>query len=193
MTYDKVISSPPFPRAGGISPPSPGTPPITKGDCMKRKHPVTIVQSPVPPTLLQHAHDRVTWLVPGEVLVEDADLPGFRQFRAQPILALMQAVLMDALVCFHRQCTTEQLSRSRQQNEAEQWLFSNDVHWPFAFLRVCDALGLDPSYLRQKILQWHVSPSRTSASYGRWDALTPKAGRETGLDRLKRERDLRER
>lgn len=123
---------------------------------MKHKHSVTTVKPPLLPTLSQHAHGRAAWLVPGEVLAENRDLPGFRQFRAQPILALMQAVLVDALVCFHRQCATERLSRRRQQSEAEQWLFSNDVHWPFAFLRVCDALGLDPAYLRQKILRWQA-------------------------------------
>jgi hypothetical protein len=135
---------------------------------MKRKQPAMIAKSPASPILSQHTYGRVTWLVPGEVLAEDGDLPGFRQFRTQPVLALMQAVLVDALVCFHRPCPTGQLSRRRQQNEAEQWLFSNDVHWPFAFLRVCDALGLNPSYLRQKILQWQVSPSRTRASCGGW-------------------------
>jgi hypothetical protein len=134
---------------------------------MKHKHPVTAAKPPVFPTLSQHTHGRATWLVPGEVLAEDGDLPSFRRFRAQPILSLMQAVLVDALVCFHRQCAEEQFSRRRQQNEAGQWLFSNEVHWPFAFLRVCDALGLDPTYLRQKILQWQASPSR-KVSYGGW-------------------------
>jgi hypothetical protein len=134
---------------------------------MKHRRPVTATKPPVPPPLSQHAHGRATWLVPGEVLAEDGDLSGFRRFRAQPILSLMQAVLVDALVCFHRQCRAEQFSRRRQQNEAEQWLFSDDVHWPFAFLRVCDALGLDPAYVRRKILQWQESSSRR-VSYGGW-------------------------
>ena len=165
MTYDGLVCSSPFTRTGGIQSPqgSPGTLPLPlRSDYMKHKHSVTTVKSPVFSTLSQHTHGRATWLVPGEILAEDGDLPGFRRFRTQPILALMQAVLVDALECFHRQCITGQVSKRRQQGEAEQWLFSDDVHWPFAFLRVCDALEIDPAYLRQKILQWQASPSRTS-------------------------------
>lgn len=70
-----------------------------------------------------------------------------------PETALMYAVLEDAFLCFHEQFETEQRFIERAR-EAEDWFFSNDSHWLFSFVSVCDALGLEPHYLRKKLKHW---------------------------------------
>ena len=38
----------------------------------------------------------------------------------------------------------------------DYWLRSNDRAWAFSFLRICDALNLDPQYLRRGLRQFHA-------------------------------------
>ena len=73
-----------------------------------------------------------------------------------PETALMYAVLEDAFLCFHKQFEAAQpMQRTR---EAEDWFFKDNSRWLFSFLSVCDALGLEPNYIRQKLKHW--TPSR---------------------------------
>ena len=73
-----------------------------------------------------------------------------------PETALMYAVLEDAFLCFHKQFEAAQpMQRTR---EAEDWFFKDNSRWLFSFLSVCDALGLEPNYIRQKLK--HRTPSR---------------------------------
>jgi hypothetical protein len=74
-----------------------------------------------------------------------------------PETALMYAVLEDAFLCFHKQFETDQrfLARAR---EAEDWFFSDDSRWLFSFVSVCDTLGLEHEYIREKLKHW--TPSR---------------------------------
>lgn len=164
----KLLVSLPSPVPGEYHFPAPGTLLVTKGEYMKHEHTGARIKSSVAARSLGLPYRSLTGVVPGEVIAEDRDLPNVRRFLTQPVLALMQAVLLDALVCFSRQCPPGQIARHRQQSEAEKWIFSNDVHWPFAFLRICEALGLDPNYLRRKILHWHAAASRPRAFFGGW-------------------------
>jgi len=70
-----------------------------------------------------------------------------------PETALMYAVLEDAFLCLQK---TGELSRlvRRQAREAEKWFLSDDSGWVFSFLPICDALGLDPGYMRKKLKHW---------------------------------------
>jgi hypothetical protein len=71
----------------------------------------------------------------------------------RPETALMYAVLEDAFLCFHKQFETEpRLIESAR--EAEDWFFSTDSRWLFSFVSVCDALGLEPHYIREKLRHW---------------------------------------
>ncbi len=61
----------------------------------------------------------------------------------QPEKRLMLAVLESAVwVLLH-----PGQGRGRV-TEAERWVASNATDWPFAFVNVCQALGLDPAYIR---------------------------------------------
>ena len=70
-----------------------------------------------------------------------------------PERALMYAVLEDAFVCFHKQFEADQRFIQRAR-EAEDWFFGDDSRWLFSFVSVCDALGLEPRYIRKKLEHW---------------------------------------
>lgn len=70
-------------------------------------------------------------------------------------VALMRAVLEDALGCFQKQFVKNGRRALRLAREAEEWFFTDDPHWPFSFINICAVLNLDPGYLRMGIQRWH--------------------------------------
>ncbi len=72
---------------------------------------------------------------------------------------LMAAVLEDAIGLYLKRPppSTAKLRQKFQQalQQTEYWLLSNDRASPFDFLRICDALNLDPQYLRRGLRQLH--------------------------------------
>jgi len=75
-----------------------------------------------------------------------------RTIQWSPELALMLAVLEDAVACYRRT-----LKRPRQNPEilarqAEFWVRLEDWESPFSFNNICDALGLDPVATRERVL-----------------------------------------
>jgi hypothetical protein len=76
-----------------------------------------------------------------------------RAIQWTPELALMLAVLEDAIACYRRT-----LKRPRQNPEilarqAEFWFRLDDWESPFSFNNISDALGLEPVATREKILK----------------------------------------
>ena len=67
---------------------------------------------------------------------------------------LMPAVLEDTIGCFQNfVCATD----NRQKKwflEAEEWFNEKKSEWIFSFENICDALKLDPQYLRQGLISW---------------------------------------
>ena len=78
-----------------------------------------------------------------------------------PETALMYAVLEDAFLCFHKQFEADR-ARMKSAREAEDWFFKDNSRRLFSFLSVCDALGLQPKYIRQKLKHW--TPTRLDAA-----------------------------
>jgi hypothetical protein len=70
----------------------------------------------------------------------------------------MRAVLDDAIDCFQKQFVAGGVRAQRLAKEAEAWLFSDDDHWPFSFVNICAALGLDPAYIRRELTRWCQRP-----------------------------------
>jgi hypothetical protein len=62
-----------------------------------------------------------------------------------PETALLCAVLENAFVCFHNRFDT---SESRA---AENWFLSDDARAIFSFVSVCEALGLEPGFIRKRL------------------------------------------
>lgn len=62
---------------------------------------------------------------------------------------LLFALLEDGIRCYLRYRDAERNSPQRLEFlEASNWINSDDDDGPFAFVNVCEALGIDPSHLR---------------------------------------------
>ena len=87
------------------------------------------------------------------------DPPYVATARLVPEKRLMLAVLEDAigLFCRHRHA---QGRRRRRVAEAVIWLWSDSRDGPFAFVNVCEALGLDPLYVRAGLVRWTPDTGR---------------------------------
>ena len=67
---------------------------------------------------------------------------------------LMRAVLLDAVECFRKYTGQSSSDARRRAYEAAQWLFADDVRWPFSFVNICAVLGLNPAYVRRGLRGW---------------------------------------
>ena len=89
--------------------------------------------------------------------------------RCRPALSpthkLMFAVLEDAI---HVYRTGGGPSRDgggpKLLEKTTAWFASEDEAWPFSFVSICDALGVDPRFLRARLAEWRLrqgaQPSR---------------------------------
>lgn len=88
------------------------------------------------------------------VLPEQFFAPPSHRNDGKPELALMRAVMEDAVRCYQKQFVSTRRRAVRFAREAEAWLFSDDTEWPYAFLNVCTALGVNPEYIRRGLRRW---------------------------------------
>jgi hypothetical protein len=82
---------------------------------------------------------------------------------------LMAAVLEDAIALHFKSMPPDTAKRSKFQQEqaqADYWLRSNDRASVFSFLRICEALNLDPQYLRRGLRTLRERGHRWTSS---WD------------------------
>ena len=77
------------------------------------------------------------------------------QFHAAPAAGpetrLMFAVLEDAVGIFRKYARASGRKRRRLVVETEEWLFSDDISWPFSFVNVCHTLDIDVAWLRRRL------------------------------------------
>jgi hypothetical protein len=76
---------------------------------------------------------------------------------------LMLAILEDA-VSIHVKSWSGGFVTQRDVREAREWLASRDRS-PFSFESICDALGLDASYIRRGIRAARARPTETAARF----------------------------
>jgi hypothetical protein len=69
-----------------------------------------------------------------------------------PERALMLAVLEDAVACYAGRLKAPRENPRILRRQAEFWLSCEDWDSPFSFNNVCEALALDPTALRERIL-----------------------------------------
>lgn len=80
-------------------------------------------------------------------------LPG-RGASLQPEKHLMVAVLADAVGAVQKNVTARDRRARLLFVEAMEWFQSDDTDWPFSFVNICHALGLEPGYLRSGMRRW---------------------------------------
>ena len=67
----------------------------------------------------------------------------------QPEKKLMFAILLDAVESFK-----EYAEHNRSFKDAEEWIFEDDHEWPYSFINICQAVDMNPKYLRKGLLDW---------------------------------------
>jgi len=68
-----------------------------------------------------------------------------------PEISLVAAIFEDAVRCVQRTCPGV---TNRQWLEAFEWIASERHDWPFAFVNICDFLGVDSSAVRARPGVW---------------------------------------
>ena len=96
-----------------------------------------------------------------------------------PIKRLMMAILEDALRCFQNNAGATSGRRKRLFLEAEEWLCGTGGEGPFSFNMVCEALGIEPEFLRNELLRWRAGTAERGDSAS---ARTALPGRQTAPD-----------
>jgi len=77
--------------------------------------------------------------------------PGASAIRDSPERRLLLAALADALTVYDRYGTAREGDAGRRALEIERWVASDSMETPFAFVRICEALEIDPSPIRQHV------------------------------------------
>jgi hypothetical protein len=67
---------------------------------------------------------------------------------------LMLAVLEDAMRTYKDGVDSPIPPKRVEAFKVEAWVASDDTDWPFAFVNVCNAVGLTPEYLRTAMKKW---------------------------------------
>jgi hypothetical protein len=79
-----------------------------------------------------------------------------------PEQRLMLAVLEAAVTTFVRHADAGTRRGRRLRQEVEQWFGSDDTTWAFSFIRICQALRFDPTYLRRGLRGLEAGPASRS-------------------------------
>jgi hypothetical protein len=74
--------------------------------------------------------------------------------------ALMLAVLRNAVGDFQQYVHAQSASEKKLFREAEEWILEQDTDWFFSFDNICEALELEPGYIRQGLLSWKKAKRR---------------------------------
>jgi hypothetical protein len=74
----------------------------------------------------------------------------------QPEKRLMLAVLEDAVGTFQKCVNSRERTGQRLFQDVEEWFSSDDFEWPYSFVNISQALGLDIAYVRRGLARWRA-------------------------------------
>jgi len=77
-----------------------------------------------------------------------------RRFHLDAERSLMFAVLQDAILCFQDNFRATCKRKRSLFCDAEEWILADDKTYLFSFENICEAVGLDPAYVRQGLMLW---------------------------------------
>jgi len=64
-------------------------------------------------------------------------------------VAIRWAVLLNALNSFRETSRSINGVTLVRHYQDKKWFYGEDRSWPFSFLNICEALGLDPAFVRK--------------------------------------------
>src|SRR5262245_56190641 len=76
---------------------------------------------------------------------------------------LMTAVLEQGIADYRRYVLARDKKGRSLFLDAQAWITTDDHDWVFSFANCCAALGIEPSYLRQRLAQWQQNRSSSKA------------------------------
>ena len=107
----------------------------------------------------EHAHQDI-----GNLFESDPLLPGRfystlgKKHYGDPERRLIAAVLEDVVACLSVDPRYSTRRQRRDFHDAKNWLNApDDSERVFSFSNICEALGIDPGYLRRGLNQWVVT------------------------------------
>lgn len=86
-------------------------------------------------------------LLPSQLVRRIAHLPG-------PEMRLVAALLEDAVNCIVDNAGACSRERRKEFFKAYEWIWEDRSDWPFAFVNVCEVLGLDPTAVRERLISF---------------------------------------
>ncbi len=100
-----------------------------------------------------------------DVLCVDEYLHVYRARPAEtPERRLLSAILRDAIDCYIRDCCAPNRHKKSSFREAKEWFFSVDDYGVFSFEYVCNALRIEPGYIRRGLVAYKRQHLVDSAS-----------------------------
>lgn len=99
----------------------------------------------------------------------------------QPERRLMLAVLENAIDAYLGNAGSLRGIRLARYREASDWFRSGDTDWPFSFVRICEACGLDPVLVRRMLVRSiRAQVLGTSGKPGGWGGRSWTGGLTVG-------------
>jgi hypothetical protein len=87
-----------------------------------------------------------------------------RSEHLEPEMALLMAILEDAIHCYRKYRAARDRAGRERFRETEQWIMEEGDDWLFSFENVCEALGLDPQFIRRGVRELSANPAETESS-----------------------------
>ena len=85
-----------------------------------------------------------------------------RKTHFEPEKRLLLALLQDAVNSYRDNLFSRNRKKRRLFAETEEWILAVDGDWIFSFDSVCEALGLNPAYVRHGLLRWKERSQKTA-------------------------------
>jgi hypothetical protein len=99
---------------------------------------------------------------PDTLLTEDYAANFRRKIPLEPERILLLAILEDGIRCYQENLFVSGGKRRALFEEAEAWLFSDDMSWLCSFVSICTLLNLEPNYIRRGLRQWEGQARKAS-------------------------------
>ena len=98
--------------------------------------------------------EKIAFLFQPDLLLSAQYFGNLRKTLLEPEKKLMLAILEDAITCYQSNLSAHSVRGKRFFDETKSWIVAVGSDWVFSFENVCEALGLNPRYVRQGLLRW---------------------------------------
>ena len=86
-----------------------------------------------------------------------------RKAYLEPEKRLLLAILEEAVACFQKHLFAQKDKRKTLFRQAEEWILEENSDWICSFESACEALDIDPTCLRGRLLKWKEKKLRERA------------------------------